>query len=290
MLVLNNFNQIEGENQVKLMKITFQNMFRTINVKTVKLSDCRRVVLFHYHKDTGMVEMRHYAVRANPVGISRNIKKLIQSKIPNLGELDDISQFLDQSSSSTAAALFEGAVSDSEAEDEGSRVTLPDRFVGRGNAKSQLSAMKLTELGPRLTIELYKVQQGLNEGDILFHKFIHKTAEEAAAIKAKVEKAKKLKEERRKIQDANVKRKRETLEEKRKAKAERKRQRLENGDPSTNGEDDEDESDDEEDNYDGEGEDFDEDEFEGDDDDGDDEEELEEEDNDEDDDDEDEDD
>jgi ribosome biogenesis protein SSF1/2 len=224
------------------MKITFQNMFRTINVKTVKLGDCRRVVLFHYNKEEGQVQMRHYAIRANPVGISRNVKKLVQSKLPNLSELSDISQFLD-SSTSESAANFYGALSDSEAEEEGSRVTLPDRYVGRGNAKSQLSAMKLIELGPRLTLELYKVQQGMNEGDILYHKFVQKTPEEAAATKARVEKARILKEQRKQVQEQNVKRKRDAVEAIRQEKAERKKQKLENGEA---GEQSDDEDDDEE--------------------------------------------
>jgi len=52
-------------------------MFPTINIKTVHLHDCRRVVLFHLNKD-GVVEMRHYAIRANPVGVSRPVKRIIQ--------------------------------------------------------------------------------------------------------------------------------------------------------------------------------------------------------------------
>lgn len=52
--------------------------------------------------------------------------------------------------------------------------------------KAQQSAMKLTELGPRLTLEIFKVEQGVNEGDVLYHKFVHKTPAEAAKIKAKV--------------------------------------------------------------------------------------------------------
>lgn len=70
------------------MRITFQHMFPTINTKTVKLSDCRRVVLYHYHKDEGTVEMRHYAIKAQPVGVSSAVKKILQSRIPNLGELE----------------------------------------------------------------------------------------------------------------------------------------------------------------------------------------------------------
>lgn len=115
-LVLNNFSQ-STEQQVKLMKITFQNMFPTINVKTVKLGDCRRVVLFHYNKEDDIVELRHYAIRANPVGISRTVRRVIQAKIPDLSNLEDISEFLEGSNS------FSGSVSDSEVEDESSRVS-----------------------------------------------------------------------------------------------------------------------------------------------------------------------
>lgn len=118
LVVLNNFSQSE-ESQVKLMKATFQHMYPTINVKTVRLSECRRVVLFNYNKENGTVEMRHYAIRATPVGISKSVKKVLQSKIPDLGKLQDISQFIDGS----ATGL--GAMSDSEAEDENSRV----RFI-----------------------------------------------------------------------------------------------------------------------------------------------------------------
>ena len=78
-------------------------------------------------------------------------------------------------------------MSDSEAEDDpASRVELPERYVGAGNAPSQQSAMRLMELGPRMTLELFKVEKGLCEGDVLFHKFEQKTPEEAAAIKTKV--------------------------------------------------------------------------------------------------------
>jgi len=87
LVVLNNFSQSE-ESHVKLMKITFQHMFPTINVQSVKLSDCRRVVLFHLNKEEGTVEMRHYAIRATPVGISKGVKRIIQMKVPNLSELE----------------------------------------------------------------------------------------------------------------------------------------------------------------------------------------------------------
>jgi ribosome biogenesis protein SSF1/2 len=240
LVVLNNFGQCE-ESHVKLMRVTFQNMFPAINIKTIKLTDCRRVVLYHYNKEDGTVEMRHYAIKANPVGINRSVKKVLESKIPDLGNLEDISEYIH------GQGL--GAASDSEAEDESTRVVLPDRFSGQGNAKLQQSAMKLIELGPRLTMDIFKVEKEIGEGDILYHKYETKTAAESKAQKAKIEKAKMIKLERKSIQEENVKRKREAIEEKRKAK-DLKRSKKENNSNSIDddnvdeSEDNEDESDD----------------------------------------------
>lgn len=58
--------------------------------------------------------------------------------------------------------------------------------MGKGNAKAQQSSMKLSELGPRITMELYKVEKGLSEGDVLYHKFESKTPAESSALKLKV--------------------------------------------------------------------------------------------------------
>jgi len=222
LVVLNNFGQAD-EHHVKLMRVTFQNMFPSINVKTMRLSECRRVVLFHYRKEDGLVDVRHFAIRATPVGINRNIKKLLHSRIPDLGKLQDVAQFLEGSASG-----YGGAASDSEGEgDPAANVVLPDQFVGKGNGKSQQSAMKLSELGPRMTLEIFKVERGVGEGDVLYHKFEEKTAKEAAATKARIETQRKLKEDRKATQAANVKRKREQEEEKRALKSEAKRLKIE---------------------------------------------------------------
>lgn len=74
-VVLNNFGDKNASSQVKLMKVTLQNMFPSINVATVKLQDCRRVVMFNLDKANGTVVMRHFAVRATPTGITKAIKK-----------------------------------------------------------------------------------------------------------------------------------------------------------------------------------------------------------------------
>ena len=246
LVVLNSFGAAEaaeGMQHVRLMRIMLQNMLPTIDVKTVQLSSCRRVILFNYLKEEGHVEVRHYAVKAQPVGISKSVKQVLRNKTPNLGKLQDISEFVEHGSGA-------GVASDSEAEDVGARVTLGERYRGRGNGATQQSAMKLTELGPRMKLELFKVERGVNEGDILYHRFNTKSAEAAAKTKNRIEAAKALKESRRKQQESNVARKAaehaQKLAEK-KAKREARLAEKEKAGRKRNRGDDSDDSDDEDD-------------------------------------------
>eukprot|EP01082_Thalassiosira_pseudonana_P001191 g791.t1 g791 contig10:740003-741417(-) len=248
-VVTNNFGDASAAPHVKLMRITFQNMFPAINVSTVKLNECRRVVLFNFiRRDTSEVddgngddatnkqdgasndevedeevEIRHYAIRAKPVGVDRKVRRLIEAKIPNLSKLDDISDYItgQTSSGAPAPAVNSGAMSDSEAEDETAHVMLPEKFRGKGNNKSQKSALKLVELGPRLRLKLVKVERGLASGDVMYHAYVHKTPEEVKELKQRKEQEASLKRQRREDQEANVQRKQAAKDEK-KAKREQK--------------------------------------------------------------------
>ena len=92
----------------------------------------------------------------------------------------------------------------------------------RGQSKS---ALKLVELGPRMSMQLVKVEQGLGEGNVMFHAFVQKTPEEAKEIQERKEVEARLKKERREEQERNVERKRKKKEEKREAKRLRKKER-----------------------------------------------------------------
>jgi ribosome biogenesis protein SSF1/2 len=63
-------------------------------VLQVKLSNIRRCVLLNYNVSSKLIDFRHYAIKAVPVGLSKGVKKLVQSKIPNLGRFEDISDFI----------------------------------------------------------------------------------------------------------------------------------------------------------------------------------------------------
>ena len=47
---------------------------------------------------------------------------------------------------------------------------------------------RLTEIGPRMTMRLVKIEEGVGEGEVLYHQFIKKTPEELQASKALKEK------------------------------------------------------------------------------------------------------
>jgi len=246
-VVTNNFGDTSAAPHVKLMRITFQNMFPAINVSTVKLGDCRRVVLFNFirrnvdiNSESGgeknkkgdnddededeEVEIRHYAIRAKPVGVDRKVRRLVEAKIPNLSKLNDIADYI---TNSTAASAAGGEMSDSEAEDETSHVVLPSKFRGKGNNQSQKSALKLIELGPRLRLKLYKVERGLASGDVMYHAYVHKTPTEIAALKKRKDGEVALKKRRREEQEANVAKKQKLKDDKKKARELRKKEREE---------------------------------------------------------------
>ena len=73
--------------------------------------------------------------------------------------------------------------------------------------------MRLVELGPRMTMELIKIEEELHEGEVLYHKLVEKTEGEKKAIRAAREKRKREKERRRKEQEKNVKKKADDKEE-----------------------------------------------------------------------------
>lgn len=73
-------------------------------------------------------------------------------------------------------------------EDEpASNVTLPQDLASRGAKAGSKSAVRLIELGPRIRMQLLKIEEGLVEGEVLYHKLIHKTEEEKKVIRMRRE-------------------------------------------------------------------------------------------------------
>uniref|UniRef100_A0A8C1PRA1 Peter pan homolog n=1 Tax=Cyprinus carpio TaxID=7962 RepID=A0A8C1PRA1_CYPCA len=213
LLVLNNFG-IEGMH-IKLMATMFQNMFPSINVhKVLNLNSIKRCVLLNYDPVSQEVEFRHYSLKVVPVGMSRGVKKLMQEKFPNM--------------------IFHKGVnlSESEAEQDGDHniTELPQVYSGRGNMASQQSAVRLTEIGPRMTLQLVKIVEGMGEGKVLYHSFVSKTEEELQEILKRKEARLKEKEERKRKQEQNIALKKEKRDQNKKRSLEGiKRKRPQEG-------------------------------------------------------------
>lgn len=185
------------EQHLKLITVMFQNIFPVIDVNTVKLSSCQRVVLLSYNKDTKQIDFRHYSITLQPLGVSRRIRKFVQNRqVPDLRGLDDVSEFITKPNYG----------SESEMEDEAATVKLVND-CGRVNRASTQSSVKLHEIGPRMTLQLVKVEEGLSSGAIIFHEFVKKTPEEVKMLRENIEQREALRKQRKAEQEANVHRK-----------------------------------------------------------------------------------
>ncbi|XP_050364683.1 peter Pan-like protein isoform X2 [Argentina anserina] len=181
MSILSGFGSGGGRNQeppqLKLISAAFRNLFPSIDVNTVKLSSCQRILLLHYNEDTKLIDFRHYSIRLEPVGVSRRISKFVQKhQVPDLRNLQDVSDFVTKA----------GYGSESEGDDEAATVTLGSD-LGRVNRASSKSAIKLQEIGPRMTLRLIKVENGLCQGAVLFSEYGDAQRTEENHVKAENE-------------------------------------------------------------------------------------------------------
>ena len=158
------------------------------------------------------------------------MRRLVESKVPNLGRLNDIADYIARSGEGAAGGMMgAGDISDSEAEDEAHQVDMPPSGLtrrrkkkngdgsstGTGGGGGSKSALKLVELGPRLRLKLYKVERLLSGGDVMYHAYVSKTPAEVAALKKRKDGEASLKKRRREEQEGNVERKKRAKDEKR---------------------------------------------------------------------------
>ncbi len=171
LVVLNNM-QAAGADQrhLQLMSASFQNMFAPINVHTVKLKQCNRVVLFDRNPETNVISVRHFRIVLNPVGISKSVKRVAQKRKLKLSEYKDVSEYV----------LSQVKASESDAEDDSEAQVAVEEEVrgmlgGRSakdkekNKQPRQAAIRLIEIGPRVEMTLAKIYAGFMEGEIMWH-------------------------------------------------------------------------------------------------------------------------
>ncbi|KAM0787291.1 hypothetical protein ACM66B_006524 [Microbotryomycetes sp. NB124-2] len=141
--------------------------------------------------------------------------------ILDLSRADDISDYIlrhegmgfvssdsEMSDNSDAGSQSGGQSDDSEADEKRGKVRLAGDYVGRGNrgksVRGEKRAVRLMELGPRMELGLFKIEEGVGEGEVLFHGMVHKSQKEAAELARAHAARRKLAAERRAQQEANV--------------------------------------------------------------------------------------
>jgi ribosome biogenesis protein SSF1/2 len=217
LLVLNNFatpaGAAAGANGVKLMAEMFRKSFPAVDVKEARLKDMHRVILIDRDEDEDVVRVRHYAVRVQAAGLSKNVRKLtVRHKVPKLANMVDVAELVD------ANGAFS---SDSEVDNTPIPVTLPQAVRRLRTGAS--SSVRLVEVGPRLTLRLIKAQGGLCEGSVLYHRHVVKDEGAVADAETRIKQREALKRKRRAEQAENVNKKQSA----KRAKKERYKERLE---------------------------------------------------------------
>ena len=172
LVVLNGFT-VEGKKHLQLAQTLIQNMFPTIDMDKIKLATIRRALLLQYSAEDDLIDFRQYSIKAVPAGVSRSVKKLLQNKIPDLSKYEDICDFV----------LKPGQLSDSEFEGEQVELELPQDIGGPGKKKGQRTKIRLIEIGPRMSLRLTKIEEGINDGEVLYHAFVEKSVKELAMLR-----------------------------------------------------------------------------------------------------------
>jgi len=219
LLIMNGFNNTkipeEYNDSIKIVAMMFQSFFPPVNLGEVQIKKFKRVVLINLmlNKDvyTGKIkpeiEFRHYDIELQKY----SVKKTISNLINNLGKTKDLSNF---NNISDYILKHSGYSSCSDNEEEAKCEILDEQN------KSDKTSIKLKEIGPRMNLKIFKIQEGFFKGNVVYHSLIKKSKKEIYEIMTEKKNKEKEKKERQKIQDENIIKKQELIKMKQKEQQE----------------------------------------------------------------------
>ena len=204
LIIMNGFNSVdipeEYDTALKTTSLMFQSFFPPLNLTEIQMKKCKRVVLVNLNvsKDNEPeLLFRHYDIDIEKHSQKKTIANLINATNinKNLAKFDNIADYVLQQS---------GFTSQSENDDPhlGECEIISDK-----NANEEKIKVKLREIGPRLNLQLFKIEEGFLKGNVVFHSLIKKSKKEIHEIIQKLNEKKKAKKERVQIQEQNVKEK-----------------------------------------------------------------------------------
>ncbi|KAG9244609.1 Brix domain-containing protein [Calycina marina] len=227
----------------QLTTTVFQSLFPPISPQSTPLLSIKRVLLLQRVKTTDgtyLLQLRHYLITTKRVGLSRPLRRLNAAEkmlnsqktgksrkgaLPNLGKMEDIADFIigGDAGEGYMTDATSGSEVDTDAEVEVAEITAR-KVLNRnqrerereekGNSRHsghngvEKCAVKLVELGPRMTLRMTKVEEGVCGGKIMWHERITKTTEEIKRLDKVWEKRRQDKAVRQKVQKENVEKKR----------------------------------------------------------------------------------
>ena len=219
LLIMNGFNNTkipeEYNDSIKIVAMMFQSFFPPVNLGEVQIKKFKRVVLINLmlNKDvyTGKIkpeiEFRHYDIELQKY----SVKKTISNLINNLGKTKDLSNF---NNISDYILKHSGYSSCSDNAEEAKCEILDEQN------KSDKTSIKLKEIGPRMNLKIFKIQEGFFKGNVVYHSLIKKSKKEIYEIMTEKKNKEKEKKERQKIQDENIIKKQELIKMKQKEQQE----------------------------------------------------------------------
>ncbi|CDR97050.1 Brix domain containing protein, putative [Babesia bigemina] len=205
----------ETATAMKTVATTLNGMFSPIDVSTVKMQNCKRVVLFDKDRKSDVIVMRHYLINLVDCNTSNAVQELIDKRSIKRLMQDKGASFKDVLRTATGGKLDVSNLNDDYVElnnvDHGDAILrhkygLPGRSdLEEADDEANKLAVRLTEAGPRLNLRLIKVEAGVFSGGVSFHKFVSKTPEEIARLEA-------LSAEKRRMEAEEAERKRRKAE------------------------------------------------------------------------------
>lgn len=234
-------NQLES-----LTTAVFQSLFPPISPQDTPLPSIRRVLVLdreisatpHLSSSSESVSyhinLRHYAITTKKMGLSRSIRQLDTAEksakdrtnrqcMLNLGKLDDVADYL-LDPNAVSVGFISGSENEIETDAEievletktrkadnhrqfESSANGNDKEYERGIHSIERRAVKLVELGPRLSLRMTKVEDGVCTGRTMWHEYVSKSKEEVDEMEETWEGRRQAKEKRKKAQSENVERK-----------------------------------------------------------------------------------
>ncbi|KAL8703663.1 MAG: hypothetical protein Q9201_003147 [Fulgogasparrea decipioides] len=224
----------------------FQSLFPTISPQSTALSSIRRVLLLNRElsksaptdRETDsppyIINLRHYAIITKPFGLSRGLRRINAAErilkeraskkpLPNLGNLEDVADYI-LDPSAAGGGFTSGSESEVETDAEIEVMDIDHkRFVGRKQSeaarktggenqrlgtRTQKRAVRLVELGPRMTLRMTKAEEGVCGGKVMWHEYVNKTEDEIRQMEKVWETRRREKAERKRVQKENVEKKR----------------------------------------------------------------------------------